>query len=53
MASNALFTYKQVDVDPNHRGVPLKPYSTEYRTSVVESHTEALGGVNTEGSGIG
>ena len=52
MSFNALFTYKQVDVNPNQRGRTMKQYSPEHRTGVVERFTMMKGGVNPEGPGI-
>lgn len=53
MACNALFTYKQgVDIDPNKRGITMKPYSSEPRIGVVQRVATRKGGVNPEGLGI-
>ncbi|KAL3921499.1 MAG: hypothetical protein SGILL_002715 [Bacillariaceae sp.] len=52
MGFNALFTYKDVQVNPNKRGAVMKDISTEHRTSVMERFANLQGGVNPEGLGI-
>jgi hypothetical protein len=52
MGMNALFTYKDVQINPNNRGATLKDWSPDHRVSVMERYANAVGGVRTEGLGI-
>ncbi|KAG7358951.1 NADH-ubiquinone reductase complex 1 MLRQ subunit [Nitzschia inconspicua] len=52
MGANALFGYKDVQVNPNNRGAVLKDWSKEHRTTVMERFAKMKGGVAPEGLGI-
>ena len=53
MGTNALFGYKDVQVDPRKRNSMLQTWGTEERDSVVKRFNRAtMGGVNPEGLGI-
>jgi len=52
MGLNALFGYKDVQIDPNKRGKMLQDWGEEHRSGVVETFAKAKGGVNPEGLGI-
>mmetsp|Transcript_15751 Transcript_15751/g.25520 ORF Transcript_15751/g.25520 Transcript_15751/m.25520 type:complete len:134 (+) Transcript_15751:235-636(+) len=52
MGFNALFGYKDVQINPNKRGAVMKDISREHRTGVLETYVNAIGGVKTEGLGI-
>lgn len=51
MGLNAL-TYKDVQINPNSRGSPMKDFSKEHRTGVLETIVTMKGGVKAEGLGI-
>lgn len=52
MGANALFGYKDVQLNPNHRGAIMKDRSREHRVSVMERYASMKGGVAPEGLGI-
>ena len=52
MGLNALFGYKDVQINPNKRGSTLTTWGSEHRVGVVEGWVESHGGVNPEGLGI-
>jgi hypothetical protein len=52
MGINALFFYKDVQLNPNNRGAVMKDWSKEHRTSVMERFASVAGGVAPEGLGI-
>ena len=52
MGFNALFGYKDVQVNPNNRGAVMKDWSKDHRESVMERFANMRGGVAAEGLGI-
>ncbi|KAG7346137.1 NADH-ubiquinone reductase complex 1 MLRQ subunit [Nitzschia inconspicua] len=52
MGANALFTYKDVQVNPSNRSSVMKDWSRDHRVSVMERFALAKGGVNPEGLGV-
>jgi hypothetical protein len=52
MGFNALFGYKDVQINPNKRGAMLQDWGQEHRSGVVETLILAKGGVKAEGLGI-
>jgi hypothetical protein len=52
MGFNALFGYKDVQLNPNNRGAVLKDWSKEHRVGVMERFVNLMGGVAPEGLGI-
>jgi hypothetical protein len=52
MGLNALFNYKDVQINPNNRGAVMKHWSKDHRVSVIERYALAMGGVNPEGLGV-
>jgi hypothetical protein len=52
MGFNALFGYKDVQINPNKRGSMLTTWGTEKRVGVCERVVKAKGGVKAEGLGI-
>ena len=52
MGFNALFGYKDVQINPNKRGQVMKDWSRDHRPGVMERYVNATGGVRTEGLGI-
>jgi hypothetical protein len=52
MGVNALFGYKDVQLNPNNRGAVMKDWSREHRVSVMERFAHLKGGVAPEGLGV-
>jgi hypothetical protein len=53
MGCNALFTYKDVQIDPRKRNSMLTTWGQEQHDGVVKTYSEkVLGGVRPEGLGI-
>ena len=52
MGMNALFTYKDVQINPNKRGSELTNWGYEERTGVLKRFVDMRGGVKAEGLGI-
>lgn len=52
MGFNALFGYKDVQLNPNNRGAVMKDWSRDHRTGVLERYVTFRGGVAPEGLGI-